>query len=162
MTFVPSSWGFTCVHKISPVDVSPTLNFPKHMVHKCRSPAQLDSEGTASLSTGGIEGRKTSERRSMRDSSVQGKDHSALSSIPLCSMFPFVTSFILVCPCGAPGADGFYLEGLSSFWKHSVLLQAAQHHPAAPSLTLPPSPLLPFPPSRCGLTQRNLKIRCDV
>lgn len=84
MTFVPSSWGFTCVHKISPVDVSPTLNFPKHMVHKCRSPAQPDSEGTASLSTGGIEGRKTSERRSMRDSSVQGKDHSALSSIPLC------------------------------------------------------------------------------
>lgn len=120
--------------------------------------ARERSEHTTSLSAGGIERRKISERSSVRKDSVQEKDpsqHVPLSHKlqPRLSMLRARSRWIL---------PGVLLLASQTLSPSSLPSQARST--AAPSLTLPPSPLLPSPPTHthCGLTQRNLKIRCDV
>lgn len=125
------------------------------------------SEGTTSLSTKSTVGRQVGERSSVREASVQEKRPSTVCSILLLNMFPFFTSFSLFWPCWGsesrwilPGvlllASGSTLSFLSASppQQHST----TQQHPPSPYHHLSSS----SSPSCCGLTQRNLKICCDV
>lgn len=134
---------------------------------------ERSEEGTTPLSMEGTVGRQISKRSSMRETSTQKEaltwQHHMLHfpSQPI----PFFTSFSFARPWWRPERR-WILAGVLHLTSGSTLLffpasppqqhsTRQQHPPSSHSTPLRHRPSSPSPLC-CGLTQRNLKIRCDV